>query len=235
MRIHRLLPVALALGLLSAATTVPAQPTANAGGQAEQPRIEDLGNGRYRIGAIVVEKDHARFTVPGVVLRDAPPLEFVAVSKGGHKAYESLLELEANAYEFNVACILIGLKTDGAVAPEVHFDERPVQGDAVGVAISWEDGDGARTFEADKALVDGDKPPPSDRWIYTGSRFSPEGFYQADQMGTLIGFVHDLDSVIHHREGIGLQNYGGVTVDRALLPPVGTPVRLIVTREPTER
>ena len=31
------------------------------------------------------------------------------VTQGGHKAYEALLEVNADAFQFNLACILIGL------------------------------------------------------------------------------------------------------------------------------
>ena len=50
--------------------------------------VEDLGNGRYRVGAIEIDKDAQRFTVPGTAigLAENTPIEFLAVAKGGIRA-----------------------------------------------------------------------------------------------------------------------------------------------------
>ena len=118
-RENSLIPALLFLFLLS----IPVEPSraveqAGEKPAAAQPKVDDLGDQRYRIRLIEVDKARQRFTVPGAVLRHEPPLEFVAATKGGSKAYESLLELGANAFEFNLACILIGLDAEKGDAPE---------------------------------------------------------------------------------------------------------------------
>jgi len=50
--------------------------------------------------------------------------------------------------------------------------------------------------------------------------------YLAEEAGTLIGFIHDQDSIIEHRDGIGLGQFGKVAIDRDLLPPMGTAIRI---------
>ncbi len=195
-----------------------------------QPVIKDLGNQRYRIGAILVDKAQQTFRVEGRLLRLEPPLEFLAVRKGGMKAYESLLELDSDAIEFNLACILIGLDEKKGKAPSFHFSPEPVEGTPVAIWVSWEaDGKTVR-MPAAKLLLQGDKLIDSDAWVYTGSIFAADGTYLAQQDGTLVGFVHNPASIIEHREGIALGNYGDVLPRVSVLPAVGTPVTLEVRR-----
>jgi hypothetical protein len=65
--------------------------------------------------------------------------------------------------------------------------------------------------------------------VYTGSVSSqPDGRFAADITGTLIGFVHSPNTIIDSVAGLGMGAYGSVTGNVALLPPVGTPIELIV-------
>lgn len=198
--------------------------------QNPQPIVQDLGNQHYRIGAIELDKAQGSFTVPGVVIRLNPPLEFLAVAKGGMKNYESLLELDANAFEFNLACILIGLDSQKAKLPRFHFDPEPTQGDRVEVRIGWQAEGKTVEVNAAELFKEGDKPVTSQDWVYTGSGFLPDGRYLAALTGSLLSFVHDPESVIQHRQGIGLNHYGSVSVNSAVAPPVGTRISLTVRR-----
>jgi hypothetical protein len=65
--------------------------------------------------------------------------------------------------------------------------------------------------------------------VYTGSlSMPPDGQFAADITGTLIGFVHDANSIIESVLGLGIGAYGSVSGNAAVLPPVGTPVELVV-------
>lgn len=202
------------------------------------PAIERLGDDRYRIGTIELNKAAGSFRVPGVVLRDKPPLEYIAVTRKGFKSYESLLELDVTAYEFNIGCVLIGLNPENADASEYHFDEAPLAGDEVTITAIWNEAGNAHELPIGEFVrlmhqseETGDLVPiigqgrRADHWIYTGSMFSPQGNYAAQEYGPLISFVHDPATVIGHQAGIGLNQYGHVgTTDQ--LPPVGTKVTL---------
>ena len=205
-----------------------AQPAENA----SPPQVQDLGNQRYRIGAIEIDKAAGVFRVPGQVLRDSPPLEFLVATKDGHKSYESLLEVNADAFQFNLACILIGL--DASKATPLHqrdFNE-PATGDPVEVTVSWTEGDKIITADGAELLVVGqtEQKVASHDWVYTGSTILSEGGYLADMAGTLVGFVHRGESIIEHKLGIGVGNYGSVAVDRTVTPPVGSPIELTIRR-----
>lgn len=198
------------------------------------PAVEDLGGGRYRVGAIEIDRNAGRFTVPGRVLEidtEAMPIEFLAVSKGALKAYEATLELDTTAVAFNVACLVIGLDPAHATLPAFHFDPSVLAGDPVDLGVRWvEDGE-VHEHPLGELLLNRNGPVTHD-WVYVGSSFTPNGVYLAEQYGTLIGVVHDPESILQHRTGLGLGDYGAITVNPQRMPPAGTPVTVIVAREP---
>lgn len=200
-------------------------------GDEKESAVEDLGNGRYRIGAIEIDKDAQRFTVPGttIELAEEMPIEFLVIAKGGPKSYEALVELDVSAVEFNLACILIGLDTANASHPKYHFDQTRVTGDVVDVRVSWVRDGREQEFEIER-LLRGTAEPGDHVWVYTGSFFTPDGTYMAAMSGTLIGVVHDPESIIQHQNGLGLGQYGMVTYDPDVMPPAGTRVTVSVFR-----
>lgn len=210
----------------------PASVVAPPTGPRAKPKIEDLGNQRLRVGTVEIDKGKSVFSVPGKIIRTNPPLEYLAVKRGGSKAYEALIELDVTAVEFNLACILIGLDAGKAKRPQFHFDKAALGGDAVNVLVSWEK-DGKETrIPASELLVFSGKSVEANEWIYTGSGFLAGNRYLAELDGTLIGFVHDPASVIEHKEGVGLGNWGSVNLDPKHQLNVGSPITIIVERVP---
>ncbi len=194
------------------------------------PVMKDLGGGRYLIGTILLDTEKQEFSVPGKVIHLDDALEYIAVTRGGMKEYESLLELDSGAREFKLACILIGLDENNSVKPRYQFDALQVKGQAVSITISWQDGDETRSVSAANALSLGEETYDNDNWVYIGS-MTTDGNRQltAELSGTLIGFVHDPDSIIEHRDGAGIGAYGMVTGNNELLPPEGAPVTVSVS------
>lgn len=219
---------ALVAGLIILPVRSPAQEEAPA---EAGPPIEDLGDERYRIGSIIVDKEGRSFTLPGKILHLKEPLEYVAVKRDGAKGYESLLELDTLAVEFQLACILVGLDDKKSVKPRWQFDEQEAEGQSLIINLSWTEGDSkTRTVDVASAMMAGDKPFDDHDWVYIGSASSPQdGSLLAEASGTLIGFVHDPYSVIEHRTGTGPGTYGYITGNESLLPPEGTAVSLTVT------
>ena len=185
---------------------------------------------KAKLGAITVERAAGRFAVPGVIVRLDPPLEFLAVTKGGVKAYESLIELETDAKTFNLACILLGFDAKKAKGAERHFDPSPAQGDPVRLWLGWGSGGERRRVPAGECLKVAGRDRVPEEWVYTGSTFTPDGHYLAEIGGTVVGFVHDPGSIIQHKGGLGLGNYGAVAGAPDRCPPVGTAVELTVER-----
>lgn len=237
--------LALACGAVAVAQE---QPSSSDGG----PAMKSLGNERYQVGMIVVDRAAGSFVVPGRVLHlDEAPLEYIATSPNGMKAYETLLEIDATGTEFNLACILLGLENAERRRPDYQFDRRPPIGPAVQLQVRWQSGGRTVTRSIHEVLrFDGEggpppppgqqappKPPgapggevPAEEWVYIGSYNRADGgAYVADGTGTLVGFVHDPASIIEHRSGLGIGAYGSVRGNAGVLPPVGGAIELVVT------
>lgn len=213
-----------------------AHAAAVAGAQAPA-KIVDLGDGKYRLGQIEIDKQRHSFTVPGTVIDLGPPvapLEFLVIQRDGMKAYESLLEVDADAVQFNLACILIGFDADKAKAPAHLFDAAPVEGERVNIWVSWDSGDKKvrRPLGALVRVSGGE--PVTEEWVYTGSSFGPGGEYLAQEFQVMVGAVHEPWSIIQHRSGLGIGEYGAMTYDPEVVPSAGTPVVLTVERAAAE-
>jgi len=232
---HQLVAVALLLApaLVWAADPVPATPPAASkpAPTPSQPDVLDLGGGRYRVGSIEVDKNARSFTVPGVLNLVEGPLEYIACVRKAMKAYETLVELDCNAYEFNVACLLIGLDPKKSTVPKRHFDPEPAKGDAVSVTIEWQDNGQAKRFAPEKLIKGGEAALPKGDWVYTGSTILEDGRYLAELMGPVIGFVHDPAPIIEHSIGAHSTGYGVLVPDAEVLPAKGTPMRIQVTAQ----
>lgn len=217
----------LALGsLLALAATLPAaQPATPPVGE-----LKSLGQDRYQVGRIVVDKSARTFTAPGRINVVDKPLEYLATTSSGRKAYESLLVLDASGSEFNLACILIGLERDPDVPPSRPPKAAAITGQRVVLSVAWTDGGKRRELAAADALFgagSGTRAEAVD-WVYTGSFSSRDGSqFAADHTGSLIGFIHDPTTVIETTARIGIGAYGSVR-GSSELPAVGTGIELIV-------
>ena len=202
---------------------------AQEGAGSQMGAIVDLGEGRFQVGEIIVDRNAQEFSVPGIILHLSEALEYLAVSTGGMKEYESLLELTTSPRDFNLACILIGLDDSAAVKPRYQFDELEPQGPAVVLTLSWQDEGETRSVPAETAMTVGDEEFSDSSWVYIGSLTSENGQeFMAERGGTLIGFVHDPYSVIEHKTGGGIGAYGLLTGNETLLPAEGSAIRLTV-------
>ena len=219
---HPVLAIILYLAAAGAPVLVNAETA-----QSADTGIERIDEHRVRVGAIEVNKKKRTFSVEGEIIRHEAPLEFLVIAKDGQKAYESLIEVEASAFQFRLACLLIGLDDANATVPRYHFDPEPAAGDAMALYVTWDEGGKKKRLRADQLLHDDGKPVASSAWVFTGSSKMDDTRYFADMDGTLVGLVHDPASIIEHVKGLGLGSYGNVAAsDKA--PAIGTAVTLIV-------
>lgn len=199
--------------------------------------LKPLGQERYQVGRIVVDKRLHSFTVPGRVHTLDKPLEYLATSPGGRKAYEALLELDASGSEFNLACILIGLERDPTLASSKPPDATKVVGQRVAMSVAWTQEGQRRKVAAAEALFNADARTKieSVEWVYIGSFTSIDGSrFAADYTGTLISFIRDPTGIIEALSGVGVGPYGSMR-GSAALPPEGSVVELIVEMAPVRK
>ncbi len=213
-----------------ACARAPAWAQAPAAAPAPVGELKSLGDDRYQVGRIVVDKRARRFTVPGRVHALGEPLEYLATSPGGMKAYETLFELDASGSEFNLACILVGLERDPRHVAARRAGPGPLVGPRVAIHVAWSDGGQRRQLSAAEAVLGpgAEAKPETIEWVYTGAPASEaQGRFAADVTGTLIGFKPDENNVIESAVGIGIGAYGSVRGHK-LLPAKGTAIELIV-------
>ncbi len=217
--------------LLGLATCVPELPAQTPGRPAaEQPRtygasppplrpaaVEKLSDGRLRVGAVTVNLATREVSVPGVI-NAVPVLEFLVNTKGGYKSYESAIEADASAIDFNLGLILIGLDRDHARnRPRFHFDPLPPSGDQVELWVAWKTPGGERRVRAEELIWDerSKSTMPLGTWVYTGSRFVERTTaFLADVDGVLVGFVHTPAPLIERMEPVPA--YGAIQVNPTL-------------------
>lgn len=201
----------------------------NDGRMTEQPSVQELGGEQFSIGEITVDRSQRLISLPGRMIpyEKGKPIEFVATMRQGYKAYESVLELDANAFEFNLACILIGLDAEKASDVEFHFDPNPIEGDEVSIRVGWQVNQQWVEMDVAELVKVGEKKSASPSvWVYTGSRFIEGDRYMAQMDGVLIGLIHDPASIIEHREGIGIGNWGSIAIDPEQAPAGGQEIVL---------
>jgi len=192
--------------------------------------IKPLGQDRYQIGKLIVDKAARSFMVPGRVHALGKPLEYLATSPGGMKAYETLFEVDASGSEFNLACILIGLERDPRHVAERRSSRGPLLGPRVSIFVAWTEDGKRRRVSAVEALLnpEADVKPESVEWVYAGAPANDtQGRFAADVTGTLIGFKPDENNVIESAVGLGIGAYGSIR-GHAKLPANGSAIELIV-------
>lgn len=197
--------------------------------------LKPLGQDRFQLGRIVVDKRARSFTAPGRVHLNDKPLEYLATAPGGLKAYETLFELDTTGSEFNLACILIGLERDAQHVEARHKSAaQPLLGPRVAIFITWQEGGKRRKVSAAEAILNSPAvaKPEAVEWVYTGSPLNyGNDVFGADFSGTLVGFKRDEYNVIESSVPIGFGAYGSVR-GHAMLPAVDTAIELIVDALP---
>ena len=193
------------------------------------PTVQKLGPNRLRIGEIQIDTARREVSVPGKV-NDVKMLEWIANTRGGMKAYESLVTVESDAITFNAALILIGFDKARSRVPTMHFDPVPPAGDPAEITLEWTSGGQRKRIPIEQVLWDREKNevPPSSGWVYTGSQILDGGGFWADADGVLIGFVHSPAPVIEQIGGVGVGRFGFIVPNPNIGLPPETPVTLII-------
>lgn len=188
------------------------------------------------VGPVVVDRKARTITIPARVNLLRGPLEYALVAESG-KVHESLFATAATPEQVHVAALLLGMKANrGEALPDGGL-RIPAAG-AVTVEVTWKK-HGPDARHALEALVVEAAPPGTDgeepqqvplaagAWHYNGSRFH-SGRFMASQEGSFIALISDQAALVNNPRP------GRMRDDRhfahtKLLPPVRTPVHLVLT------
>jgi hypothetical protein len=193
--------------------------------------VERLGPDTLRVGNLLIDTAKKEVSIMGTVT-EAITLEFIAVRKGGIKAYESALELETTGIDMNLGLILIGLDPSRAVGPKFHIDPTPPLGDPVEIWVEWDDAGMHRKVRAEELIFNlkSKQTLTEGPWVYTGSAFTSDSnsYFMAELDGTLIGFVHSPSPLIDSPRLLVEGEYGENRLNPSLNLKPGTSVMLTV-------
>jgi hypothetical protein len=165
----------------------------------------------------------------------------------GSKDYESVLALDCQPYDLHLGLLAIGLEPGRPVSGELEFyhigkrqeQGEPLRGPTVLVWVQWKDKKGTVRHRAEELVlnVKTKKTMEQAGWVFVGSRFvrdevSGKEVYAAALTGAVITTYHDPTTVLDNPASTGEDDTLFVA-NQVLVPPVGTPVEVIV--EPEEK
>lgn len=194
-------------------------------------------------GAVTVDKEKRTVSVPAKVaprkindpkFTEIYPIEVVACAEypKGQKAHETVITVEAKPSDVHKALESLGLK---AGKPANPGDPAPAEGPELKVSLELPSG---KVIPIEKTLIDKKtgKTMPALKWYFTGSAMKqldpnkPDKSYAADATLTLVGIFPVTDEVvIQSNLTMADEPIVKMETNKALLPPEGTAVKLIIT------
>lgn len=165
---------------------------------------------------------------------DTGIVELYASSPGG-KLHESLLVIQPKPHFIHFGLIILGLKEGRG--SDVQGGAQAPRGEPVDLFVEWEEGGKSWRARAENLIynVHTKKGMEGGAWVFTGSRFVKDAnpntgqerdIYLADATGTVITTYRDPSSILDNSSDFSRDDTSYV-VNEAVVPPAGTPVRLI--------
>ncbi|KPJ56613.1 MAG: hypothetical protein AMS16_02090 [Planctomycetes bacterium DG_58] len=181
-------------------------------------------------------------------------LDYLAVASGGQE-YESVVALNCNGSRIHSGLLAMGAKPGPTQQLIDELKKNPPKGrkvperpgTALDISFEWKHDGKSYSVPAGRTLFDRGKKkvPEGGYWVFTGSYFAKDledetkEFYMADVDRALIAVLYTGSAVINFSHDAGNPYAGedtGYEVNKALVPPEGTPVKLVITpaKKPTE-
>ncbi|MFW6132936.1 MAG: YdjY domain-containing protein [Planctomycetota bacterium] len=209
---------------VSAAAAGAAEPTT-------RPTTDGAATVRFR--HIRIDREEGQVVLDArVVLREG--LLELLVCREDTKEHESILATPAKAAHLHAGLLSLGL-TPGRAAhwtdagAEARFV--PPRGPELKILLRWTDEDGTtrRVDATDWIQPTGESDKPLNKWVFVGSRVLPDGRYWADVDGDVVSVANFASAVVDvpfesTAENVALE----FQARTAAIPPLGTPVEVIV-------
>lgn len=186
--------------------------------------IERIGQGRFRIGNILLDKSSQTtptIIIPAQVNMQKGMIELVACSSGG-KLHESIFLADVEPYHMQLALLLLGLNHKGGV----KFQGDPAQPEGDRVVIFVEKNGQRRRVEDYVWDLVHKAPMERTDWVFAGSKFL-NGEFGAQLTRTLITTYHDPYTILDNPLPTGADDEV-YEVNSQVTPPVGTTVTLVI-------
>ena len=208
-------------------------------------RIKDLGNNEYQLGDVKFNSATREIRVPCAINMQEGQIEFALVHETG-KTHESILKTATSAVDIQVALLLCNYQPghDGLFNHEKdpttrkNLEETRAKtpgANNVSLSVEWKADAGMKKVSLIDCIMDAPtKKPPTDfdHWVFNGSMVQESGF-SAALMGNFIGIYYDVAAIINCPSPRNRNDEAWFS-NKALLPPVDTPVTLIITPFPSK-
>jgi len=192
----------------------------------------------------VVDKEKKTVTIPAKIAprkindpryTEIYPIEVVACAEfpRGQKAHETVITVDAKPSDVHKALEELGLKAGKPAAP--GGEDSVAEGPELKISLELP---GGKSIPIEKTLVDKKtgKTMPTLKWHFTGSAMKqldpnkPDLSYGADATLTLIGiFPVTNETVIQSNLTMKDEPIVKMETNKAILPPEGTAVKLVIT------
>lgn len=191
-----------------------------------------LGEGKYRLGEVLIDQTKKELALKGMVNLNSGPMELIACATGG-RTHESVLIMDVEPIHLQTSLLLIGLQPGRNIRWE--GDTRVPEGSGVIIEVTWELGGIEHIYRAEDLVMDvtSKKTMPHTAWIFTGSQII-NGRFMAQEEKSLITTYRFPYTIIDNPLPSGTDDELYVA-NTLLLPPVGTPVNMIITAAESEK
>ena len=188
------------------------------------PTVEQIDEGVYRIGAVIVNRGKRSLSIPGKVNMREGVVEYLAVSVRG-KLHESVLVIEAEPLHVQLGLILLGLNYGGNL--EYQGDEKIPKGDKVEVWVSWKEIGKEKRLRGEELIYNeaSKKCMQITPWIFTGSQIIDCEF-MAQVEGSIVATFRDPFAILNNPLPCGTDDTI-LFANPATIPPLGSKVTLI--------
>jgi hypothetical protein len=200
--------------------------------------VRQTGSNTFQIGPVEFDKQLRAVSLPARVAIRTQAVEYALVNEKG-KGYESLLTTEAAPAEVHVAFLLLGV-AQVPVAGDFNKAAPVPDTNSLRIDVAWELGGKPTTNALCDLISLMDEPPspaeqgkrrsphpmPARTWLYNGSVFDDFGF-AAQREGSIIAMIRDSAALVNN-PGEDRDNDKIHFPNMKLLPPEGTPVRVVL-------
>ena len=235
----RLAVLACSLAVLPLRAQEPAAPS---------PAIHEVSPGIFEIGQLRLDQKARTVTFPATVNKTGADdlLEYLLVNSDG-QTHESLLLTTVPPTDLHFAMLLLGAKGSGDAATKAQesgggqinaeFLKRApkLTGDRIQISAKWKSADGTEQSAPVEDWIfnlDAKQPMTRGPWLYTGSAFI-EGKFRAQTEGCFGALVTYPPALINNpRKGNDRDDIWAVNAKA--VPPVDTPLELLIKIEPTD-
>lgn len=188
-------------------------------------RLAELGaaveGDKLRLGEVEIDRSKRTLSFPAKVNAVEGVIEYALVTGKG-KTHEALLVTDALPRDIHLGCLLLAGPAAGKTPGQVRIE------------VTWQTNGPEKRLPLEDLIVFAKDHPQGAQggglapgpWTYSGSKIDAAGFV-ASREGSLIALIHD-DTALVNNPRPGREDDTLHVPGRRLLPPAGTPVRLIL-------